>query len=215
MKLLPQIRPRAANARLVDLVQFDDLDQGFPLLDDVGRKFRAFIAADVSCAVNRSRRDEEDIPGLQRHRRLALESVLPRPLEDIDDLLAGMPVTRGDRSRIQFNAHLDHFASRGAEVVPLQFRAIGSHLLGHSPCAARGTCSEQHCRGKSKSQFHQTLLWSSASFETLHGAPRRRAAAAPTRRSVHLSRPCESRSAWDTRAVPMTLAESRRPPERP
>jgi hypothetical protein len=38
-------------------------------------------------------RDEEDVSRLKRRRRLALDLILRRSLEDADDLLARMPVS--------------------------------------------------------------------------------------------------------------------------
>src|SRR4051794_28817058 len=65
-------------------------EEGLPLLDDVGGKLTAGYAAGVPGRMDRFRRNEEHVAGLQRHRRLVLELIFERAFEDIDDFLAGM-----------------------------------------------------------------------------------------------------------------------------
>jgi hypothetical protein len=77
-------------------------------------------------AADRSGWDEEDVAGLERHWRLALDLILQRALEDIDDLFARMRVLAEGRSRIEVNAYLEGLASGDAEIVPLQVRALDS-----------------------------------------------------------------------------------------
>jgi hypothetical protein len=79
--------------------------------------------------VDRSSRDKQDVAGLERHGRLALDFIFQRTFKHIDDLLARMGVPRSGRSRIEVNAHLDRFAPRSAEIVPLQ---VGSPRTCHS-----------------------------------------------------------------------------------
>jgi hypothetical protein len=49
--------------------------------------------ADVPHGVHRLRPDEEAVAGLGRRRPPALDPILERPLEDVDDLLARMLVS--------------------------------------------------------------------------------------------------------------------------
>jgi hypothetical protein len=60
--------------------------------------------------VDRFGRDEEDLAGLDRHRRLIRHLVLQRACEDMDDVFARMPVPRGRASRIDLDAGLDDLA---------------------------------------------------------------------------------------------------------
>src|SRR3954470_10659221 len=57
----------------------------FPLFDDVGRELRRVNGADVLRRVRHSVRDQQYVARLQHYRRLALELVLQRAFEDIDD----------------------------------------------------------------------------------------------------------------------------------
>src|SRR5260370_40179071 len=65
-------------------------EQRLAFLDDVGRELTAGAAADVLRRVDRSGGNEEDVAGLERHRRLVLHLLLNRAFEDIDDLFAPM-----------------------------------------------------------------------------------------------------------------------------
>ena len=57
-------------------------DKRLPFLDDIRRELRPSAAADVSRRVDRSRRNEQDAAGLERHGRLALELILEPALDD-------------------------------------------------------------------------------------------------------------------------------------
>src|SRR3954463_15723890 len=74
-------------------------DSRLPFFEDVGGEFRRIAAADILRRVDRSGRDEQDVAGLERHRRFALELVLQRAFKDIDDLFAWMAVPGERRSR--------------------------------------------------------------------------------------------------------------------
>jgi len=76
--------------------------------------------ADVPHGVHRLRPDEEAVAGLGRRRPPALDPILERPLEDVDDLLARMLVSDRRRLRVDFDAVLDQLASEGAEIVLLE-----------------------------------------------------------------------------------------------
>src|SRR5262245_2018496 len=75
---------------------FDQLDDRLPFLDGIRGELRRVAATDVLRRVDRSGRDEQDIAGLEGHRRLALYLIFPQVFDDIDDLLARMAV-RGER----------------------------------------------------------------------------------------------------------------------
>src|SRR5258705_12027177 len=95
-------------------------DQRFPFFDDVRGELRRVVAADVLRRVDRSSRDEQDVTGLETHRRLALDLILQRAFEHVDDLFARMRMPRGDISRVEIDAHLANLASGPAEAEPLQ-----------------------------------------------------------------------------------------------
>src|ERR1700730_17813549 len=65
-------------------------NQRLAFLDNVGGEFGPVAAADVLRRVDRSRRDEQHVAGLERHRRLAFDLIFQRAFEHIDDLFAGM-----------------------------------------------------------------------------------------------------------------------------
>jgi hypothetical protein len=56
---------------------------------------------------------------LKRDRLPALNLILQRALEDIDDLFAGMLVFWGDCTRVEAYPDLDDFTSVNAEIMPL------------------------------------------------------------------------------------------------
>ena len=60
---------------------------------------------------------------------LPFELKFPGTFEHIDDLFAVMRVHGQRHSRIDSDAHLNHFATRNAEIVPLQLGALDSGLL--------------------------------------------------------------------------------------
>src|SRR5689334_3968602 len=111
----------------------DDREERLPFLDDVGGELRRVAGADVPRRVDRSGRDEQDLARLERHRRLALDPVLQRALEDVDDLLARMRVPAERSARGEVDARLDGLASGGAEIVPLELGARDAGLLRPRP----------------------------------------------------------------------------------
>jgi hypothetical protein len=56
-------------------------DEGLPFLDDVRRELRSRAAADVLHGVDGLGRDEEDLADADRRRRLAVDAILERSLE--------------------------------------------------------------------------------------------------------------------------------------
>src|SRR5689334_19612259 len=107
----------------------DDRDEGLALFDDVRTELRSVDRADVLRRVDRSGRNEQDLTGLQRYRRLALDLVLQRPLDDVDDLLAEMRVPGEGHPGIEVHAHLDLLAPGNAHLVPPELLSPCSGLL--------------------------------------------------------------------------------------
>src|SRR5918992_3686905 len=93
------------------LLSGDHHDEGLPLLDDIGGELRSIATADVLRGVDRSGRDEQNLAGLERHRRLALELIHQRTFDDVDNLLTRMTVLAEGHSGRDVDAHLDDLAS--------------------------------------------------------------------------------------------------------
>src|SRR5262245_50500244 len=66
----------------------DHREERLPFFNDIRGELRAVAAADVPRRVDRSSRDEQNVAGLEHHRRFALDLILERAFEDIDDLFA-------------------------------------------------------------------------------------------------------------------------------
>ena len=74
----------------VAVSHFTSVRSGLPFSTTYVASSAAVNAADVLRRVDRSGRDEQDVAGLERHRRLALDLILQQAFEDIDDLFARM-----------------------------------------------------------------------------------------------------------------------------
>src|SRR5918994_1973214 len=107
----------------------DQHDEWLSFFDDIGGELRRVGGADVPHRVDRFSRDEKDLAGVERRRRLAFDLVLQRSFEDIDDLLARMEVLDGWRFRANVHAVVDDFASGNAEIVLLEIGALDSRCL--------------------------------------------------------------------------------------
>src|SRR5215212_5484285 len=59
-------------------------DDWLPFFDDIRGELRRVGGADVPHRVDRFGRDEQDVAGVERRRRLAFDLVLQRPFEDVD-----------------------------------------------------------------------------------------------------------------------------------
>src|SRR5262249_3418921 len=113
---------------------------------------------DVPRRVDRSGWNEQDVAGLERHGRLALDLILERAFEDIDDLFSRMRMPGERNSRRELNAHLDNLASGDTEIVPLEIATLDSRLLRLRRTKRQTACDDQHrCRHDS-SRFHVDLL---------------------------------------------------------
>src|SRR5215213_8517863 len=110
--------------------------------------------ADVLRRVDRAGRDEQEVAGLERHRRLALDLILQRAFEDIDDLFARMRVLAERRSRVEVDAHLDDLASGNAEIVPLKLGALDSRLLRPRHAQRQTASYDQHRYRQDSLRFH-------------------------------------------------------------
>src|SRR3954471_23667737 len=64
--------------------------QRFPFFNDIRSELGGGGGPNVLYLVNCSVRDEQNLAGFQRHRRLSLELVLERTFDDIDHLFAWM-----------------------------------------------------------------------------------------------------------------------------
>jgi hypothetical protein len=94
--------------------------------------------------VDRPGRDEQDVAGLERHRRLALHLILQRAFEDIDDLFARMRVLGGRIARFELDARLDDLASGDAQIAPLEIGALESRLLRPRHVQRQTAPEDQH-----------------------------------------------------------------------
>src|SRR2546427_3919249 len=108
---------------------FHQREERLPFFDDIRGELRRLAAADVARRVDRSGRDEQDVAGFERYRRLALDFVLQRAFENINDLLARLRMLGERYSRADIDADLYGLATRNAEVVLLEIGAIDSRLL--------------------------------------------------------------------------------------
>ena len=74
-------------------------DERLPFLDDIRGELGRVAAADILHLVVRSVRDEQDLAGLEGHRRPAVEPILQDAFNDVDELFAWMIVPRSSYSR--------------------------------------------------------------------------------------------------------------------
>src|SRR5215212_1149700 len=92
-------------------------EERLPFFDDVRGEFRPVAAADVLRRVDRSGRDEQDVAGLERHRRPALDLILQRAFEDIDNMFARMAMPAERRPGVELDARLYDLAAGDAQIV--------------------------------------------------------------------------------------------------
>src|SRR5882672_6220978 len=102
--------------------------------------------------MDRSGWNEEDVAHLERDRRLPLDLILERALEDINDFFARMGVLAEGDSRSKVDAPLDGLASGDAEIVLLQVGPLDSGLL------SRGSVRRQNGSGYKRRQRHDLHL---------------------------------------------------------
>src|SRR5215831_669391 len=122
-------------------------DDRLAFLNDVGGEFGRVAAADIAHRVDRSGRDGQGVTGIARPGRLALNLILQRPFEDVDDLFARMRVPDGWCFGADVDALLDDLAPGDAEIVLLQLGAPQSRcLLYPSARAAAAILGRAHCR---------------------------------------------------------------------
>jgi hypothetical protein len=126
-----QSLPLFTSACLAELDSLDYHEERLALFDDVCSELRGVAAADVLHRVDRFGRDEQDVAGFERRGRPALDPVLQRPFEDVDDLFARMLVPDEWRLRANVDAVLDDLASGDAQIVPLEVGAPDPRRLLH------------------------------------------------------------------------------------
>src|SRR5260370_4200404 len=132
-------------------------EQRLAFLDDVGGQLTAGAAADVFRRVDRSGGNEENIAGLERHRRLVLDLILERACEDIDDLFARMRMLAERHAGRKIDAHLDGLASGGAEIVPLQVGTLDARLLRLRRRQRQTACDNQRRQSHASNRLHVNL----------------------------------------------------------
>jgi hypothetical protein len=110
-------------------ILFHQCEQRFALFDNVGRQFRPIAASDVLYPVDHAGRDEEDIAGIVDRGRPALDVILERPLDYVNDLLAGMRVRGENIARVKIDAYLDSLVSGRAQIMPLQLGPFCFRLM--------------------------------------------------------------------------------------
>jgi hypothetical protein len=107
--------------------------------------------------VDRPCRDEQDIAGLERRRRLALDLILQRTREDVDDLFARMPVSAECCCRVELDAHLYDLAARYAQIVALEIDAPDVLLLRLRHGQRQPACREQNRDRQDSHHAHADL----------------------------------------------------------
>src|SRR5918993_3848925 len=124
----------------------DQHDEWLPFFDDIRGELSRVGGAYVLHRVDRFSRDEKDLARVERRRWLALDLILKRPFEDIDDLFARMEVLEGWRFRANVHAVVDDFASENAEIVLLEIGALDSRrlLLRAAHVTLRGLVVDRH-----------------------------------------------------------------------
>src|SRR5882724_5619912 len=133
-------------------------DERFAFFDDIRAELRGVATADILRRVNRPGGDEQEAAGLERHRRLALDLILQRAFEHIDDLFARMRVPAECRSLGEIDACLDDLESGSAEIVPLQIGALGARLLRQRYVQRQTATDDQRRCRRDPSRFHVDLL---------------------------------------------------------
>jgi hypothetical protein len=76
--------------------------------------------------VGHSGRDEQHVAGLERHRWVVGELIFERAFEHVNDLFAGVTMSRKRRSRGEVDARLEGLSSRDSEVMALKIDACAS-----------------------------------------------------------------------------------------
>ena len=121
-------------------------DKRLPIFDDIRGELRRVAAADVLRRVDRSSRDEQDLAGLERHRRLALELILQRSFDDVDDLFARMALSerRLEELRLLLPAVIHAHAREGTHCLRMMCggpRVQSNNLIKHARVGCQRLCS--------------------------------------------------------------------------
>src|SRR5438270_843819 len=121
--------------------------QRLPLLDHIGGEHFRRTLADVPGGVDGLRRDEERISCLQRGVRFPRNLQFEGPFQQVPELFAGMRVLADRRAWLEFGTDLHRFASRNAQIVPLQLNPLEAGLLRLQRAACPGTDERCCCAG--------------------------------------------------------------------
>src|SRR5688500_10773716 len=84
-----------------------ELRQRLAFLDDVGRQLSTADGADVLRPMDGAGRYEQHVACLEDDRRAAVDLIFEDPLEDVDDLLAGVFVAGRETARLEIDARLE------------------------------------------------------------------------------------------------------------
>ena len=90
--------------------------------------------------MNRLGRDDQSLAGVVCLRGHAVDLILERPLEDVDDLLTRMLVPDRRGLVAVLDAVLDDLPSRSAQILPLQIDPRDSGYLGLLCCCGFPSC---------------------------------------------------------------------------
>src|SRR5262249_17516188 len=118
------------------------------------------------------RGDHQSLAGAVRPRLHAVNLILERALDDIDDLFARMPVPDGLRRRADLDSVLDHLTPRSVQVVvlkigPLDARCLRLWRAGQALLRAGQIETPLMCGGlRAQSRFSgRVLRWSADGLE--------------------------------------------------
>ena len=137
-----------------DAQSLDQREERLAFLDDIGCELGRVAGADVLRRMDRRSRNEKDVAGLGLDNS-AVDLVLPRPFDHIDDLFARMRVARKRISRVEIDAYLHDLTSRHAEVLSLQLGAFRSRRLRLDDVQCHGACYHEHPYGNGPTETPQ------------------------------------------------------------
>ena len=99
------------------IAHWPSMTSGFPFSAKYVASSAALPLPTFFTAWMRSVRDEQDLAGLERHRRPAVELILQHTFDDVDEFFARMRVPGRGHSRGDIDERLNDLASGDAEIV--------------------------------------------------------------------------------------------------